>query len=56
MPELVDPRQRAETALQASNSVLKSPADGSYENAAVLALIGIGHALLAVADQIRSTG
>lgn len=48
--------QKAETALDAADKILSNPQAGSYENAAVVALIGIGYAILAAGKQIRSGG
>lgn len=45
--------QKAETALDAASEILRKPTGGSYENTIAVALIGIGRALLAIADEIR---
>lgn len=42
---------RAKTALDAASTTLKNPSGGSYENAIAVALIGIGHALVAIAER-----
>ena len=46
--------EKARSAFDAANKNLSNPAGGSYETATVVALIGIGHALVEVAEQLKS--
>jgi hypothetical protein len=57
MPDLTKtPRERAETALDAANQLLREPAGGTYENAQVIATMAVAEALLAVEAAIRAAG